>query len=195
MSSHFISKILQGRQNSLIKKHKFSYADPANFEGEIKTLQQFNRPIIATEYMARSRNNEFMNILPLGKKYNIGMISWGSVNGKVLYNLPWDSAIHPYIAYPPTVWFQDIFRQDRTPYLLEEAQLIKRLNGTFYKQQTKYPNLGCPFGYHSSVNNWTCYNNYDTPLSFSDAQMACKDNWANVVTINNAFENGDIRGV
>ena len=145
--------------------------------------------------MARSRDNEFMNILPLGKKYNIGMIGWGSVNGKVLYNLPWDSVTNPYIAYPPTVWGQDIFRQDRTPYLLEESQLIKRLNGNFYKQQTKYPNLGCPFGYHSNVNNWTCYNTYDTPLSFSDAQMACKENWANVVTINNAFENGDIRGV
>ena len=52
------------------------------------------------------------------------------MNGKNQYNLPWDSTGHPYIAYPPTVWFQDIIRQDRTPYLLEEAQLIKRLNGT-----------------------------------------------------------------
>uniref|UniRef100_A0A914C2U5 C-type lectin domain-containing protein n=1 Tax=Acrobeloides nanus TaxID=290746 RepID=A0A914C2U5_9BILA len=109
------------------------------------------------------------------------MISWGSVNGKVQYNLPWDSGAHPYVKYPPVVWFQDIWRQDRTPYLLEEAQLIKRLNG-------------CPLGYHSSVNNWTCYNTYDTPLSFSDAQTACKNSYSNVVTINNAFENTDIRG-
>jgi hypothetical protein len=76
--------------------------------------------------MARPNNNEFMNILPIGKKYNIGMISWGSVNGKVQYNLPINQKL---IDYPPYVWFQDIWRQDRTIYLLEEAQLIKRLNG------------------------------------------------------------------
>ena len=53
--------------------------------------------------------------------------------------------------------------------------------------------LGCPFGYQSTVNNWTCYNSYDTLLSFSDVQTACKENWSNVLTINNAFENSDLK--
>jgi hypothetical protein len=81
--------------------------------------------------MARTLDSYYSNTLPIGKKYNIGMISWGSVIGKVQYNLPWDSTTHPYISSPPTVWFQDILRQDRTPYLLEEAHIIKRLNGKF----------------------------------------------------------------
>ena len=65
------------------------------------------------------------------------------------------------------------------------------------KNKNLQPNstfLGCPLGYHSAVNNWTCYNGYDTPLSFSDAQTACKNTWSNLVTINNAFENSDIAG-
>ena len=71
----------------------------------------------------------FVNNLPLGKKYNIGMISWGFVNGKTQFNLDWRSTRYPNPVSPPTVWFQDILRQDRSPYLIEEAQIMKRLNG------------------------------------------------------------------
>uniref|UniRef100_A0A914DMP2 Glycoside hydrolase family 5 domain-containing protein n=1 Tax=Acrobeloides nanus TaxID=290746 RepID=A0A914DMP2_9BILA len=157
------------------------YADPGSFEAAILRLQKLGRPIIATEYMARTLDSTFANTLPLGKKYNIGMISWGFVNGKTQFNLDWGSGRYPNIDSPPTVWFQDILRNDRSPYLLEEAQIMKRLNG-------------CPLGYHSAVNNWTCYNGYDTPLSFSDAQTACKNTWSNMVTISNAFENSDLAG-
>ena len=110
-------------------KINFSYNPPAKFEVLIQELKVFNRPVIATEYMARPMGNEFSNILPLSVKYNIGLISWGFVNGKSQWNLPWDSSKNPYINYPPTVWFQDLFRNDRTPYLLEEVQIIKRVNG------------------------------------------------------------------
>jgi hypothetical protein len=92
-------------------------------------LQKLGRPLIATEYMARTMGSTFANNLPVGKKYNIGMISWGFVNGKDQYNLDWRSFKYPDIVSPPTVWFQDILRNDRSPYLLEEAQIMKRLNG------------------------------------------------------------------
>ena len=87
--------------------------------------------------MARSMDSEFMNILPIGKKYNIGMLAWGHVNGKTEWNMPWDSDTNSYVPFPPTVWFQDIFRQsDRSPYLLEEAQITKRLNGNCFLNYT-----------------------------------------------------------
>jgi hypothetical protein len=79
--------------------------------------------------MARTLNSEFNNVLPVGKKYNIGMLAWGHVNGKTEWNMAWDSSKVSYVGFPPTVWFQDIFRQDGSPYLLEEAQITKRLNG------------------------------------------------------------------
>jgi hypothetical protein len=80
--------------------------------------------------MARPRGSTFVAILPIGKKYNIGMINWGFVQGKSQTNYPWDSWEHPYVDYQPWIWFHDIFRTDGTPYLREETELIKRLTST-----------------------------------------------------------------
>lgn len=106
-----------------------SYDPPEEFEKRIKFLQKFNRPIICTEYMARPRGNTFVGVLPMMKKYNIGAINWGFVQGKSQTNYPWDSWDKPYIEYQPWIWFHDIFRTDGTPYLREEAELIKQITG------------------------------------------------------------------
>jgi len=45
-------------------------------------LQKFNRPLICTEYMARSVGSTFDTVLPLAKKYKVGAINWGFVAGK-----------------------------------------------------------------------------------------------------------------
>ncbi len=104
-----------------------SYDSGEEFEKRIKILQRFNRPIICTEYMARPRNSTFVGTLPIAKKYNVGAINWGFVQGKSQTNYPWDSWEHPYVEYQPWVWFHDVFRTDGTPYLREETDLIKRL--------------------------------------------------------------------
>jgi hypothetical protein len=79
--------------------------------------------------MARPRGSTFVAILPVGKRYNVGMINWGFVEGKSQTIYPWDSWERPYVAYEPWVWFHDIFRTDGTPYLREETELIKRITG------------------------------------------------------------------
>uniref|UniRef100_A0A914CLI6 C-type lectin domain-containing protein n=1 Tax=Acrobeloides nanus TaxID=290746 RepID=A0A914CLI6_9BILA len=175
------AQVIQTNNSDVISLH--IYTNAAGFEQAIKNAQQYQRPIIVTEFLARgSISSYFANILPLGKQYNVGMIAWGHVVGKTEWNMPWDSWNNgvSYVEYPPTVWFQDIFRQDGEPYLREEAQIVKRLNG-------------CPLGYHSKVNNWTCYNAYDTPKSWADVQAACQSDWSYPVTINNAFENSDVK--
>ena len=106
-----------------------SYDPPEEFEKRVQFLQSLNRPLICTEYMARPRGSTFVAILPLLKKYNIGAINWGFVQGKSQTNYPWDSWAHPYIEYEPWIWFHDVFRTDGTPYLREETDLIKRLTG------------------------------------------------------------------
>ncbi len=104
-----------------------NYDDAALFEKIIKQLQRYNRPIICSEYMARPRGSTFVGDLPVAKKYNVGAINWGFVQGKSQTNFPWDSWEHPYIEYQPWIWFHDVFRTDGTPYLREETELIKRL--------------------------------------------------------------------
>lgn len=123
---------IQIEQSDIVSFH--SYDPPEEFEKRIVFLQKFNRPIVCTEYMARPRGSTFVAILPIGKKYNVGMINWGFVQGKSQTNYPWDSWEKPYVEYEPWVWFHDVFRTDGTPYLREETDLIKRITG---KTKTK----------------------------------------------------------
>uniref|UniRef100_A0A914CWF4 Glycoside hydrolase family 5 domain-containing protein n=1 Tax=Acrobeloides nanus TaxID=290746 RepID=A0A914CWF4_9BILA len=171
---------LQINNSDVISFH--NYLDPTTFENHIKALQKWNRPIICTEYMARTVGSTFITHLPIGKQYNIGMINWGFVNGKTQCNYPWDSHANAYTTYQPYLWFHEVFRNDGTPYLIEEAQVIKRLNG-------------CPFGLKStapSLKNLTCYNAYTTPLNSTDAAAACTKTYANLGIIDSAAQNTDI---
>ncbi len=116
---------IQIENSDVITFHTYEPAE--EFENRIKFLQKYNRPILCTEYMARPRGSTFVAILPIGKKYNVGMINWGFVEGKSQTNYPWDSWQKPYVEYQPWIWFHDVFRTDGTPYLREETDLIKRL--------------------------------------------------------------------
>ncbi|HYP50530.1 MAG TPA: hypothetical protein VEQ34_06275 [Pyrinomonadaceae bacterium] len=118
---------IQIEESDIITFHTYDPAD--RFETAVKFLQKYNRPIICTEYMARPRGSTFVAILPVGKKYNVGMINWGFVQGKSQTNYPWDSWEKPYVDYEPWLWFHDVFRTDGTPYLREEVDLIKRITG------------------------------------------------------------------
>jgi len=104
-----------------------SYDKPEVFEKRIISLQQYHRPLICTEYMARGNGSTFQGSLPIAKKYNVGAINWGLVAGKTQTYLPWDSWEHPYTDREPAIWFHEIFRTDGKPYSAEETELIKRL--------------------------------------------------------------------
>jgi hypothetical protein len=100
-----------------------NYESAHEMEARIKALKKFNRPVLCTEYMARSFQNTFEAILPLFKHHNVGGYNWGFVSGKTQTNCPWDSWLTPYSAEPP-LWFHDIFHEDGTPYNHKEVQLI-----------------------------------------------------------------------
>ncbi len=106
-----------------------NYESPQSFEMHIKWLQQYGRPVICTEYMARPVNSTFEGILPVAQKYKVGVINWGFVAGKSQTYLPWDSWQHPYIKQQPAVWFHDIFRADGEPYRPEEVAFIRKMTG------------------------------------------------------------------
>lgn len=81
--------------------------------------------MICTEYMARTRNSRFSNILPLLKKENIGAINWGLVAGKSNTIYQWDTPLVS--GEQPIEWFHDVFKKDGTPYRQDEVDLIKKL--------------------------------------------------------------------
>jgi Glycosyl hydrolases family 2, TIM barrel domain len=106
-----------------------NYSDSKNLEGEILRLQKLGRPLICSEYMARTNNSTFQKNLPVMKKYNVGAINWGLVSGKSNTIFPWGSKKD---SPEPALWFHDIFRKDGTPFSVAETTLIREI--------TKRPN-------------------------------------------------------
>lgn len=92
----------------------------------VQLLEAYGRPMICTEYMARTRGSSFTNTLPMLKEHNVGAINWGLVNGKSNTIYAWNTPIES--GAEPELWFHDVFRKDGTPYQLEEVELIKKLN-------------------------------------------------------------------
>lgn len=119
---------IQLEQSDVISFHNYSW--PENFEKAVKTLQQYQRPIICTEYMARPAGSTFDTILPIAQKYKVGAINWGLVAGKTQTYLPWDSWERPYVVFEPVSWFHEVFHPDGTPYRSHEAELIRSLTAS-----------------------------------------------------------------
>jgi hypothetical protein len=118
---------IQLEMSDVISFH--SYDKPEAFEKRVLSLQQYHRPLICTEYMARGNGSTFQGTLPIAQKYNVAAINWGLVAGKTQTYLPWDSWQHPYTDREPAVWFHEIFRTDGTPYSAEETALIRQITG------------------------------------------------------------------
>ncbi|WP_189677899.1 cellulase family glycosylhydrolase [Sphingomonas glacialis] len=116
---------LQLGQSDIITFHDYGW--PEQFEGRVKQLKLYGRPVLCTEFMARGNGSTFDGSLPIGKRYNVAMLNWGFVDGKTQTRLPWDSWKKPYTMDEPTLWFHEVFRADGTPYRPAETALIRRL--------------------------------------------------------------------
>ncbi len=115
--------IIQLAESDVITYH--NYDDEKTHAGVIDTLKAYGRPLICTEYMARTRGSKFQNIMPLLKKNNVGAINWGFVSGKTNTIYAWDTPMPD--GAEPKIWFHDIFRKDGTPFSAEEIKFIKGL--------------------------------------------------------------------
>lgn len=102
-----------------------NYDPPAEHQRVIDILQASGKPLICTEYMARTRNSRFSNILPILKAENVGAIHWGLVEGKTNTIYQWDTPLPD--GSQPVEWFHDVFFRDGTPYRQDEINLIKKI--------------------------------------------------------------------
>jgi hypothetical protein len=118
---------IQIEQSDVISFHDYGW--PENFESHVKMLEQFHRPLICTEYMARNIGSTFDTILPIARERHVGAINWGLVAGKSQTWIPWDSWQRPYVTDQPMVWQHDVFHTDGTPYRQREVEIIRELTG------------------------------------------------------------------
>jgi len=122
-NDHALSNEVMLANSDVVTFHNYDTAD--KLETQIKTLQAMHRPLVCTEYMARTRRSLFETCLPVFKRNHVGALNWGLVKGKTNTIFAWDSPM-PDRDEPP-VWFHDIFRPDGTPFNQREIEFIRNI--------------------------------------------------------------------
>jgi len=112
---------LQEAGSDVITFHEYNNFE--RMEERIRRLKKTGRPVLCTEYMARTRGSRFETFLPVFKWENVGAYNWGLVSGKTNTIYQWDTIY----TSEPDPWFHDIFRKDGTPYRDWEVRLISEL--------------------------------------------------------------------
>jgi hypothetical protein len=102
------------------------YGKPADFEARVSELTPLGRPLLCTEYLARSMGSTVEGSLPVARRHNVGALNWGLVAGKTQTYFPWTSWDHPNTSVPK-VWFADLLQPDGRPFKDAELQTIRGL--------------------------------------------------------------------
>lgn len=109
--------------SDIISFHAYE-GDPEIVSKKIELLKGYNRPLVCTEYMARTNGSTFEKILPILKENQVGAINWGFVAGKSNTIYPWSSWNESFDSVPKT-WFHDVYLPDKTPFSDKEIEFIK----------------------------------------------------------------------
>ena len=123
-------------ESDIITFHNYRPAE--HLENQIAELKIHERPIICTEWMARTCGSLVNTHLPVFAREKIGCINWGLVTGKTNTIYQWkelEALLEP-AALPvddpgaaPKVWFHDLFSSDGTPYDPMEIELFRTYTG------------------------------------------------------------------
>lgn len=101
-----------------------NYEDVNSLEKQIANLKKMERPLICTEWMARTRGSLVETHLRIFKNEKVGCCNWGLVSGKTQTIYSWDD---PSGADRTGVWFHDLFFPDGRPYSEAEAEIFRAL--------------------------------------------------------------------
>lgn len=102
------------------------YEPPDAVEATLDYLQSLERPIVCTEFMARSRGSTIQAIAPLLVRRGVGMYCWGLVAGRSQTNVPWREDN----LADDSSWFADLLTADGKPYDPAEIDTLRRLTRT-----------------------------------------------------------------
>ena len=125
------------------------YNNAADLRKLILKYQETGRPVMVTEWLARTIGSTVADCLPVMKDLNAAAVNWGFVSGKTGTVWPWDSrknadkkrrsvkqereqgnVVKPGEPMPePEIWLHDLFRIDGTPYDPAEIEVFRKLTG------------------------------------------------------------------
>ena len=117
---------LQLEHSDVISFHQ--YMSAKSLQSKITALRrQHDRPIICTEWMARTVGSLVQTHLPIFKEEGVGCFCWGLVSGRTQTIHNWsDRPGTP----PPKRWHHDLLHPDGTAYDSEEIEILRRLTAT-----------------------------------------------------------------
>ena len=115
----------QLNNSDIITFHNYSKAE--DMEKEIKELLKRNRPLICTEYMARTNGSTFETHLPILKKYNVGGDQLGFCKRQEQYYFSLGSKKKGVRNQKPG--FMIFSEMTGTPFDKNEVAMIKNLTG------------------------------------------------------------------
>jgi hypothetical protein len=114
-----------------------NYSPAAHLERQIAELKAQGRPLICTEWLARTRGSLVRTHLPIFAREKVGCLHWGLVAGKSNTIYTWETTVpllNPVSWFrakdapvpEPKTWFHDLFRPDGTPFDPAEIALFKK---------------------------------------------------------------------
>lgn len=109
------------------------YWEPDKLEREIRKLKAYGRPVICTEWLARTTGSLVKTNLTVFARENVGCFNWGLVAGKTNTIYQWKE-LDPVqeiidLQIGPKVWFHDLLCKDGSPYDKTEIEIFRKLIG------------------------------------------------------------------
>lgn len=102
-----------------------TYVSPKATREFVAFLSEQNKPLFCTEWLNRREDtNTFANHLPYFAQNKISCWNWGCVAGKTMTHVnPQD----------PSLWTQDVFHADGTPFDPAEMELLRGMKTVYGK--------------------------------------------------------------
>ncbi len=115
---------LELEQSGVVSFHCYANHALTLERAQLMRLLAKGRPVLCSEYMARTLGSTFQDIGPLLKSLGIGAVNWGLVAGKTQTIYPW--GWNASRGNPPLP-FHDIFRPDGSFLIPEEEPILRQL--------------------------------------------------------------------
>jgi hypothetical protein len=117
---------LQLEKSDIVSFHHYGSAlELKELIDQLRT--QTDRPLLCTEYLARSLGNHFETQLPIFRDEKVGAINWGLVSGKTQTVYPWWSWFDDEPKPEPKIWFHDILRADGSAFDEAETEFLRQI--------------------------------------------------------------------
>ena len=99
-----------------------SYSPGRKLRGTIQHLQRYERPLLCTEWMARTLGSP-VELIDLLAEENVSAWCWGLVDGRSQTRYSWTSWLRE--ADENATWFHDLLHPDGSPYDEAEAERLR----------------------------------------------------------------------